>query len=109
MKKLIKNTTLALVFATVPGGTWMASGAYHSSNAANDVVPAVFVKNAGYTTEAMMTALNEKSDFEIMQSVKSIVRPVKNYFFEAEGDTFNGVPVHKACGSVTINGVTRLF
>ena len=109
MKKLIKKTTIALAFATVLGGTWMASGAYHSSKSDSVFQEAVFVKNVGYSTDALMTSLNEKAEFDMIQSAKSLLSPVKNYFFQAEGETFNGVPVHKACGTVTVNGVTRFF
>ena len=108
MKKLIKNTAAAFAFATVLGGTWIASGIHTSS--ANDGVQ---IHQAGYTTDALMTSLNEKTEFDMIQSVKSVLSPVKSYFFQAEGETFNGVPVHKACvsvtGSTTVNGVTRVF
>jgi len=104
MKKLIKNTTFALAFATVLGGTWMAAGVQHSSANAD-----FQIEQVGYTTDALMTSLNEKAEFDMIQSVKSVLAPVKNYFFDTEGQTFNGVPVHKACSSVTINGVTRFL
>lgn len=109
MKKLIKNTAFAIAFATAVGGTWAASGAYHSSSADSNVKEAVFVQNVGFTTDALMTSLNEKSEFDMMQAVKSVLAPVKNYFFEDAKHTFNGVPVLKTCTSVTVNGFTRLF
>ena len=113
MKKLIKNTAFAIAFASVVGGTWAASGAYHSSSGDSNIKEAVFVQNVNFTTDALMTSLNEKSEFDMIQTVKSVLAPVKNYFFEGEGATFNGIPVHKACvsvrGSTTINGVTRWF
>ena len=109
MKKLIKKTVIAVAFAAVLGGTWMASGAYHAAKSESVVKEALFVQNVGYTTDALMTSLNEKAQFDMIQSVKSVLSPVKNYFFDAEGQTYNGVPVLKACATVTVNGVTRFF
>ena len=52
MKKLIKNTAIAFAFATVLGGTWMASSVHTSSANAG-----VQIQQAGYTTDALMTCL----------------------------------------------------
>ncbi len=110
MKKLIKNTTIALTLAAAMGATWIASGAYHANKASElQATPAVMVQNVSFTTGDMMSYMNEDAGYNLLDSVKDVLRPVKNYFFQSEVKTFNGVPVHQACVRITTNGITRFF
>lgn len=110
MKKMIKTTAMALGVVTAMGATWAVSGAYHASDASkSNAVPAVFVQEVGYSTDALMTSLNEKADYEFLQTVKSVLRPVKNFFVGSDVLTYNGVPVHKACGGGTISVNGSIF
>jgi O-methyltransferase involved in polyketide biosynthesis len=96
MKNVIKTTLVAATFAATVGAT--------SVNAAT-----IEAKPAAFSTEQMITYMNEETGYSVIESVKDVLRPVKNYFFQSEAKTFNGVPIHQACVRISTNGSTSIF